>query len=93
MPLRHTELMLARVKVRHTAESEGASWRHHRLLDDRFPALAGHCGVPVADIHDEDPAWTEHPGEGEKDLLPTWRVEEIVEYPTAQEAIVVRGKR
>src|SRR5688572_8870816 len=84
MPLRHAELMPERVELRHTAEGEGASWRDHRFLEHRLLALTGHCRLPVADIHDEHPPWTEHPGEGEKDLLPTWRVEEVVEDSTAQ---------
>src|SRR5512146_1079744 len=50
------------------------------------------CTLPVANIHDEHPTRTEHLCEREKDLLPTWRIEEVVEYPTTQEAIEARGK-
>src|SRR5262249_3529304 len=93
MPPCHAELMLARVELGHTAEGEGAAWRDHRVLKDRLLTLAGDCPLPVADIEEEHSTWTERPCKGKKDLLSTRRIEQVVQDPTAQEAIVVLSKR
>jgi hypothetical protein len=93
MPLGDAQLVLHTIELGHTPEGEGASWSGNRLLEHRFPALASDCRIPFADIQNEDPAGTEHCRQREKDLLPTRRVQQVVEDPTAQNAIVVCGKR
>ncbi len=89
MPLSDAKLVLHTVELCHTPEGKSASWGVNRLLEHRFPVLAVDCSLPFADIQNEDPSGLEHFRQGEKDLLPTRLVQQVVEDPTAQNAIVV----